>query len=159
MTLSTPQLDLVLMTPGESLAWVDALPPEVRKEVSPVWIERVRNSQPGDYWALGYTILERATGHPVGSCAYKGPPDASGGVEIAYGVDEPHRGRGFATQAGEALTAFAFTQPGVSLVFANTLETNDASARTLTKCGFTRIGEVIDPEDGPVIRWERRIAT
>jgi hypothetical protein len=29
------------------------------------------------------------------------------------------------------------------------------SERVLTKCGFERIGEVIDPEDGLVCRWER----
>lgn len=33
---------------------------------------------------------------------------------------------------------------------------NDASTRVLTKCGFAFIGEVIDPEDGLVLRWERK---
>ena len=31
----------------------------------------------------------------------------------------------------------------------------NASTRVLTKCGFRHIGQVIDPEDGPVWRWER----
>ncbi len=30
-----------------------------------------------------------------------------------------------------------------------------ASGRVLIKCGFRRIGEVIDPEDGLVWRWEK----
>ncbi|MGH7631966.1 MAG: hypothetical protein ACREOF_21740 [Gemmatimonadales bacterium] len=30
----------------------------------------------------------------------------------------------------------------------------NASARVLEKLGFRRLGEVIDPEDGPVWRWE-----
>ena len=32
-----------------------------------------------------------------------------------------------------------------------------ASTRVLTKCGFSRIGEVIDPDDGLVWRWEKRL--
>jgi [ribosomal protein S5]-alanine N-acetyltransferase len=153
--LSTPQLDLVLQTPTETLVWAESLPPEVQVEVSPDWIERVKNTQPGNVWALGFLMIERASGANVGSCAFKGPPNADGAVEIAYGVDEPHRRRGFATQAAEALTTYALENELVQVVIAHTRETNDASARTLAKCGFTRIGEVIDPEDGPVIRWER----
>ena len=157
MTLTTPQLDLVLQTPTETLAWVESLPPADRAEVSPIWIERVKNTQPGNVWALGFRMIERASGLNVGGCAFKGPPNAEGAVEIAYGVDEPKRGRGYATQAAEALTTYALGNAEVKFVLAHTRETNDASARTLTKCGFVRIGEVIDPEDGPVIRWERRV--
>jgi hypothetical protein len=31
----------------------------------------------------------------------------------------------------------------------------NASARVLEKSGFQKTGEIIDPEDGPVWRWER----
>ena len=33
---------------------------------------------------------------------------------------------------------------------------NLASARVLEKSGFRRVGQVIDPEDGLVCRWELR---
>jgi len=26
----------------------------------------------------------------------------------------------------------------------------------LTKCGFRHVADLVDPEDGPVWRWERR---
>ena len=38
---------------------------------------------------------------------------------------------------------------------AHTLPTPNASTRVLAKCCFQYIGEVIDPEDGLVWRWER----
>jgi ribosomal-protein-alanine N-acetyltransferase len=41
------------------------------------------------------------------------------------------------------------------VVRAHTLPNPNASTRVLTKCGFHRVGEVIDPEDGLVWRWER----
>ena len=31
----------------------------------------------------------------------------------------------------------------------------NASTRVLTKCGFRHVGEVMDPEDGLVWRWEK----
>jgi RimJ/RimL family protein N-acetyltransferase len=44
----------------------------------------------------------------------------------------------------------------VQVVRAHTFAESNASARVLTKCGFHHAGEVIDPDDGPVWRWERR---
>jgi RimJ/RimL family protein N-acetyltransferase len=76
-------------------------------------------------------------------------------VEIAYGIDEPHRCKGYATEAAAALTEFALIQDQVHLVRAHSKLDNRPSSRVLEKCRFERIGEVIDPEDGLVCRWER----
>jgi [ribosomal protein S5]-alanine N-acetyltransferase len=40
-------------------------------------------------------------------------------------------------------------------VRAHTRPTPNASTPVLTKCWFARVGDVVDPEDGPVWRWER----
>ena len=154
VVIPTPRLDLVLQTPDEVLAWVETMPPADRAEVSPDWIARVRSTQAGDPWALSYTVTERTTGTPVGGAAFKGPP-ADGVVEIAYGIDEPCRGRGLATEVAEALARFALTDDRVNIVRAHTRSDNRASVRVLEKCGFHCVGEVIDPEDGLVVRWER----
>ena len=153
VVIPTPNLDLVLQTPEEALAWVETLSPEDRAEVSEVWLERARATKPGDYWALGFRVVERATGVTVGGCAFKGPPDAEGSVEIAYGIDEAYRCRGFATESASALAQFAWADERVHLVLAHTRSDNEASARVLAKCGFRFIGPVLDPEDGPVDRW------
>src|SRR6478672_1953830 len=145
LVIPAVRLDLVLQTPDEVLAWIDSLPPTDRAEVSPDWIARVRRTEAGDPWALSFMMIERASGSAVGSCAFKGPPDADGTVEVAYGTDEAHRGNGFATEAAAALTEFAFASGRVRLVRAHTKADNAASARVLAKCGFLRTGEVIDP--------------
>jgi [ribosomal protein S5]-alanine N-acetyltransferase len=156
--IPTPRLELVLQTPGEVLDWVASLPPAVRAEISPEWIARVRSTPEGDPWALSYTVRDRTTGAAVGSCAFKGPPDAAGTVGLAYVIDPPHRGRGFATEIAEALTEFAFADGRVKIVRGHTKSDNAASVRVLEKCGFQRVGEVIDPEDGLVVRREHRSA-
>lgn len=86
-------------------------------------------------------------------------PDADGLVEIAYGIDEAFQGHGYATEAAAALVDFAFADPRVRVVCAHTLCQAAASPRVLEKCGFTHVGEVVDPEDGPVWRFEKRRPT
>src|SRR5262245_9058307 len=155
LVIPTASLDLVLQTPEEVIAQIEAMSPADRAEVSPDWLARVRTTTAGDPWALGFTVVERASGSAVGSCGFKGPPDADGVVEVAYGIDSTHRGRGYATEAAGALTAFAFASGRVRLICAHTKPENGASGRVLAKCAFVLVGEVTDPEDGLVWRWER----
>jgi RimJ/RimL family protein N-acetyltransferase len=132
---------------------VDAMTPEDRAQVSAEWLAAVRASQFIDPWLHGFFIVHRDTGRTVGSSGFKGPP-ADGVVEIAYGIEPEHQGNGYATEAAEALTNFAFAQ-GVRTVRAHTLPESNASTRVLVKCGFRHVGQVIDPDDGPVWRWEK----
>ena len=127
----------------------------VRSQVSPKWLAGLRSASGADPWHHGFFIVERSRGEVIGTAGYKGPPDAEGMVEIAYGVIPSVEGRGYATEAAGALVRFAATDPRVRLVRAHTLPELNASTRVLRKCGFVRIGEVVDAEDGPVWRWER----
>jgi RimJ/RimL family protein N-acetyltransferase len=154
--LQTEHLELVSKTREQMIAEIAAMPPETRAHVSDDWLAKLHASAAEDFWVHGFAILLRESGAEVGSCGFKGPPGAEGMVEIAYGVDERQRGKGFATEAAAALAEFAYSHPEVRRVIAHTLPEPNASTRVLTKCGFAFIGEVIDPEDGRVWRWERR---
>jgi [ribosomal protein S5]-alanine N-acetyltransferase len=155
MEIQTENLKLVLESPGEVLARIEAMSPADQAEVSPDWLARLRASTAADPWTHGFVMVEQTSGTVIGSCAYKGPPDLEGIVEIAYGVDPEYQGRGYATDAARALVEFAFGSGRVQLVRAHTQPRNSASTRVLTKCGFECVGEVVDPEDGLVWRWER----
>ena len=155
MTIQSARLGLVLKTPAEVLARIEALSPADRAEISPDWLARVQASTAADPWIHGFCIVDRASGAAIGTCGYKGPPDAEGVVEIAYGVEPECRGRGYATEAAMALVDFALGNDGVRLVRAHTLPDNAASAQVLRKCGFKQVGEAVDDEDGLVWRWER----
>ena len=153
--LETKSLLLTPQSRDEVRASIEQLPPEVRRELSPAGLVLLDGAGETDPWIHGFTIIHRQTGEAIGKCGFKGPPDAAGMVEIAYGIDPQHQGKGYATQSAAALVDYAFGSSLVSLVLAHTLPQPNASTRVLTKCGFTRAGEVIDPEDGPVWRWER----
>jgi ribosomal-protein-alanine N-acetyltransferase len=153
--LPTERLDLVMESTASVLARIDALPPEHRAQVSPDWLAQLKAADAADPWTHGFAMVERTGGATIGSCGYKGPPDENGVVEIAYAVDDAQQGRGYATEAAQALVRFAFQHAGVKIVRAHTLPTRNASTRILEKCGFEFLGEVVDPEDGPVWRWEQ----
>ena len=152
--IQTESLKLILQTAEEILAYIESLSPADQAEVSPNWLARVRASTAADPWTHGFSMVERTSGTVIGSCAYKGPPDTEGVVEIAYEVNPEYQGRGYATEASRALIDFAFCSGQVYLVRAHTRPENNASTRVLTKCKFKCIGEVVDPEDGLVWRWE-----
>jgi RimJ/RimL family protein N-acetyltransferase len=152
MTLQTERLDLLLEGTDAVLARIEALPPEHREQVSPAWLEQLKSSEPSP-WTHGFGVIERASGVTVGSCAYRGAPDPAGCVEIAYEIHPEYRGHGFAREAASALVRFAYSA-GATRVCAHTLQTESPSTSVLTSCGFCRVGDVVDPEDGPVWRWE-----
>jgi [ribosomal protein S5]-alanine N-acetyltransferase len=152
----TDNLKLLLQTPEQALASIDAMSPSDRAEVSPEWLARVQASSSSDPWLHGFAVTHRESGAVIGSCGFRAPPGPEAFVEIAYGIDPAYQGRGYATEAARALVAFAFGSGRVSLVRAHTKPGESASTRVLTKCRFVRVGEVADPEDGLVWRWELR---
>ena len=91
-------------------------------------------------------MIVRKDGKCIGNLSFKGSPD-EGVVEVGYGIDEPYRGYGYATEALETILEWAFDQPGVTTVAAETAPDNAASRRVLEKCGFFPTG--IDGKEGP----------
>lgn len=126
-------------------------------EVSPAWLEKLRAAREQDVWMHGFALLHRESNSVIGTIGFKGPPDDEGVVEIAYGVVPGFRERGLATEAAAAAVRFAGRDPRVKIVRAHTRPERNASTRVLAKCGFDRIGDYVDPEDGLVWRWERHV--
>ena len=154
--LETERLTLALRSPAQVKAAVEAFDLAVTEHVSADWLKRVTEAREADPWVHGFTLTERMSGAVVGTAGFKAPPDGEGVVEIAYEIAPEHQGRGYATEAAQALTIFAFDSGEVRLVRAHTLAERNASTRVLTKAGFQFMGEVIDAEDGLVWRWEKR---
>jgi RimJ/RimL family protein N-acetyltransferase len=137
-TLMSSRLVLVPATPEQLLAKWQGPDGVFAAEISPAWIDKLRVARGPDPWVLGYMVVHRESNAPIGGGGFRGEPGAGGIVEIAYGIDEQFQGQGYATETAQALVAFAFADP-----------------RVLDKCGFTRVPDVIDPEDGLVWRFEK----
>lgn len=101
--LRTQRLALEFESTETVLAHITAMSVADRAEMSPEWLARLRTSPMPSPWTHGFTLVERATGAVVGACGYKGPPDADGIVEIAYGLAPAYQKHGYAREAASAL--------------------------------------------------------
>jgi ribosomal-protein-alanine N-acetyltransferase len=126
----------------------------VSDDVSPEWLASLRDSPTADPWQHGFFVVYPEDRLIIGMGGFKGAATDDGVVEISYGVVPAYEGRGHATAVAGALTALALDH-AVRLVRAHTLRDNPGSRRVLEKNGFRFVGDVDDPDDGPVMRWER----
>jgi RimJ/RimL family protein N-acetyltransferase len=104
--------------------------------------EMLRGSlaHPEDWGWYSLWMIVRKDGRHIGNLSFKGVPE-NGVAELGYGIAEEFRGYGYATEAVETILAWAFDQPGVTSVAAETEKDNAASRRVLEKCGFAPAGE------------------
>jgi len=63
-------------------------------------------------------------------------------AEVGYWIGEPFKGKGYVTEALEAITRWIFTERGHTFrrLHAGVHEGNEASMRVLEKCGYEKEG-------------------
>jgi ribosomal-protein-alanine N-acetyltransferase len=131
----------------------------VSDDVSPEWLAALKSATAADPWTYGFALVHSESGFVIGHAGFIGPPDADGMVEIAYGVVPDYQGRGYATEAANALVAWAAKNGRVTIARAHTLPEGNASTRVLEKCGFRHLGALTHPTDGLIWRWEKQLET
>jgi RimJ/RimL family protein N-acetyltransferase len=93
-----------------------------------------------DVGAFGtFLIVRRRDGVVIGDCGFHGPPDKTGAVTIGFEIVPEARGRSYATEAVEALLAYAHTLPEVVTVHAEAARENFAAQAVLEKAGMTAV--------------------
>ena len=112
-----------------------------------------------DPWKIGFGIVHKIDNLLIGLCAFTGPPDPDGIVEIAYSIAPAYQRKGLATEAAAALVEFATQSGRVRTVIAHTLAEINPSTRVLEKCGFKKTAEVIDEENILIWRWEKSVSS
>jgi RimJ/RimL family protein N-acetyltransferase len=146
--LSTARLRLVPLPPSAAAAL-----PEGRDEAAQIIGAGLSSDWPGpdlldilprqarasdDQARFGiWVIIRQDTGMVIGDIGFHAPP-RDGTVEMGYWILPGERRQGYATEAAEALIAWAQSQPGVDAVLARCDEDNQPSIRTLERLGFSR---------------------
>ena len=110
------------------------------------------NAAESGWWT--YFPIHKHDNALIGSGGYKGRPSTDGTVEIGYEIASDYRSRGLATEMAEGLVAHAFEDARVTTVIAHTLGEENPSTNVLRKCGFQKVEEIDDPNDGPIWKWE-----
>jgi RimJ/RimL family protein N-acetyltransferase len=121
-------------------------------EAVAIIIAAAREGGPGPW---GPHLFFGEDGALIGNGGWKGPP-VDGAAELGYAVAPARQGRGVATAVVRELVGRA-RLAGLHVVFAHTLAAESASTSVLAKCGFARVAELTDPDEGPVWRWELRL--
>ena len=122
---------IVNRAPKEGDLWHEAYPFE--DELDPL---RSLAASPDVHPAFTLYMIQGAEdGRGIGGIGFFGAPDADGVVELGYGLVEPMRGLGLATEALVAAVEIAAAH-GALGVKADTAVGNFASQRVLVKAGF-----------------------
>ena len=170
MTIQTENLILAVNLPRHLRALVHSeqefentaglrVADEIREQLgsaSTDYLARLKTAKQSDPWEFGFAVIHKMDNVLIGICGFPGPPDSNGVAEIAYGIAPAYQSRGYATEAAKALIDFATSDNRVVTIRAHTLAERNASTRVLEKCGFKKIGDTVDPENGVAVwRWER----
>ncbi|MGD2132042.1 MAG: GNAT family N-acetyltransferase [Maricaulaceae bacterium] len=172
MTITTSRLRLAALTVASARDQIDAQsrffkrlgvrkridwPPPLYDDVAMSWMLDRLESGEDPAWHSRIVVVKAGvftSSRAVGVAGFKGPPDASGEVEIGYSIVASEQRRGYCSEAVAALLKFAFDDPRVVLVSAHTLcdESTAASRRVLERANF--FGPFSTSEEG-VVRYER----
>jgi len=113
----------------------DGFPHPYSPEDARKFIAMARARVPESFFAI---VVD---GKAVGGIGYQLHSDVERvSAEIGYWLGEPYWGRGIATEAVRAVTAYAVREHGLTRVYAVPYEWNPASFRVLEKAGFTLEG-------------------
>lgn len=155
MIIRTTRLALVPVEPSDAHAalsgerrpdWVSDYPTEGDLVIASLIANKVLV---GTDAYVPYKIILRASGQVIGGCGFMGPPDATGAVEIGYGLAPSQRGKGIASEAVNGLVDRAWSDARVKVVFARTDQDNEPSQGVLRRAGFRQVDS-----DGAEQRWE-----
>lgn len=106
------------------------------------WIERHEKNFLTDR-CYEFAITDKESGEVYGAIALSNNPAFEQG-EIAYWIGEPHWGKGYATEAAQAVVRFAFEHKKMHKVFARYFSSNPASGKVMEKIGMQKEGVLKD---------------
>jgi [ribosomal protein S5]-alanine N-acetyltransferase len=106
------------------------------------WMERHRKHFDADK-SYEFAVTDKETGELYGAIALSNNQAFHHG-EIAYWIGEAFWGKGYATEAAQAIVQFAFDEKNYHKVFARYFASNPASGRVLQKLGMKEEGVLKD---------------
>ena len=164
----SPHLELVALSPDFLRASInddlEAASQLIRLSIPSEWLEakwlmemrlaKMRENPATEPWLLRAVGL-RETRTMVGFIGFHTLPGADylssyarDSVEFGYTIFPDYRGKGYASEAAQALMDWATRQHHVMRFVVSISPSNEPSLRIAQKFGFRKVGTVTDPEDG-----------
>lgn len=112
------------------------IPQELSYALRETILPAVAHTTMNHFYTTLWTIVDKEINQMVGDLCFKGEPNEDGEIEIGYGTYDEFQGHGYMTEAIGVITSWAFKQPNVKNILAETDQANLASHRTLAKNNF-----------------------
>ncbi|MGF7074242.1 ribosomal-protein-alanine N-acetyltransferase [Mucilaginibacter sp. 3215] len=93
-------------------------------------------------WYTSWEIVLKSTNTVIGGMGFAGYPNDLGEAEIGYMIDANQHNKGYATEALQLISQWAFIHEFVKAIIVHTYADNLPSRRILEKCGFTLMNDV-----------------
>lgn len=106
------------------------------------WIEFHYDNLIEDF-SYEFAVTNKETGELYGAIGLSNKKDFNQG-ELAYWIGEPYWGKGYATEAAQAILQFAFEEKKLHKVFARYFSSNPASGKVMEKIGMKQEGILKD---------------
>ncbi|WP_059173856.1 GNAT family N-acetyltransferase [Bacillus sp. FJAT-27445] len=90
-----------------------------------------------------FAVTDKDSGQLYGAIGISNQKQHKNG-EIAYWIGEEHWGKGYGTEAANAVIEFVFKEKGYHRVYARYFTSNPASGRIMKKCGMVYEGTLKD---------------
>jgi ribosomal-protein-alanine N-acetyltransferase len=161
LTLRTPRLELIAGTlplvqaevagtdhlAAMIKADVESWPPPGNDENSLRWtLDKLQaHPEPAGFHVWYVILTAREQRKLVGMVAFKGPPDENGTIEAGYSINEKLQRQGIATEATRAIMKWAFQNPAVRVITAETFPELEASKKVMQRCGMAFLGDGSEP--------------
>jgi ribosomal-protein-alanine N-acetyltransferase len=176
--IRSERLELVSMSPD----FVDALLAERRGEAESIaalklpddWpdahdrgflkfrLRQMRERPETQEWFVYAVVLPDGERAMIGHAGFHGPPGvnaikAADAVEIGYTIFAPYRRRGYASEAVQALLAWASSEHEIGHFVASIAPGNEPSLAIVRRLGFAQTGRHWDDEDGEELEFQLRL--
>ena len=150
--IKTKRLSLRPMPDGEIETMMERMDSDELRTAYGEMLDGCKRDPENRIWYAPWKMVLKTSQESVGDLCFKGPVK-NHSVEIGYGVLSEHESNGYASEALQAMTQWAFSQKDVVFVEAETAPDNRASQRVLEKCGFVPDGTT--GKEGPRFVLER----
>lgn len=128
----------------KSLHCSDAQNDEHVRDAYEYRIEMVLKHPDSYLWYTNWALILKKESVIIGGIMIISEPDINGEVEFGYGTDTAYQKHGYMTEAVGALAGWAFRNPDVKYIIAETDKDNTASHRVLIKNRFEKYKETED---------------
>lgn len=144
--VKTKRMILRPMSDGEIEALMERIDDDDLRAAYGEMLNGCKRDPENRIWYAPWKMTLKNSQEYVGDLGFKGPVK-NHSVEIGYGVLSRQENNGYASEALQAMTQWAFGQKNVVFIEAGTAPDNEASQRVLEKCGFAPDGTM--GEEGP----------